>query len=286
MNTKKNFLYFFVTLCSITLNAADSIEVRIKLRSVTDILAFNQAFVPDNYQEYGWEVLIDTDNNPSTGNTGGSFGGNTGFDVALSVTHYKQAGSTLQNGSILSINTQKNTWILTSGGGLMGSTIRAFIDYTDATLVMRGSKAFAELADVAEGNRFMAFTKYYSSAGLVTDASSVSNIPAATADSENDVDYSFIDIREVTINLGTVDIPEPVDNSISINIFPNPSSGIFKIESVNIKNNSLKVFNLFGEEVLQHQINSEIDLSKSPKGIYFVRVFAGTKIFIKKIIVQ
>ncbi|PJC62934.1 MAG: hypothetical protein CO022_01870, partial [Flavobacteriales bacterium CG_4_9_14_0_2_um_filter_32_27] len=51
---------------------------------------------------------------------------------------------------------------------------------------------------------------------------------------------------------------------------------------------SLQIYNVLGEKVIQHKnINEiDIDLSNSPKGIYFVKVYDGTKIYTQKIVVQ
>lgn len=279
MNTKKYFLYLCLALSSMTVKASDSLEVKIKLKSVSDVLTFNQSFVPNNSLEYSWTVLIDSDNNPSTGNTTAAYGGNTGFDVALSVTHFK-IGSSTQTGSIVSNNTQKNTSILNGNLASVANEIRAFINYTDTSLVIRGSAANAELANVAAGNRYFVYTMYYSSTGIVTDVSAISTIPAIITDPLNDVTSSFIDIKEVSINLGSVGISESVANKSALNIFPNPSNGIFSVKS-ETKILRIEIVNTFGWKVYSTQINSEkadIDLSKQPKGIYFYQLTGDRQI--------
>jgi hypothetical protein len=283
MKIKNVFLYLCIALCSITVNAADSLEVRIKLKSVNDTLTFNQSFVPNNSMEYQWTILIDSDNNSATGNTVG-YGGNTGFDVGLTVAHFKIGGAT-QTGSIVSINTQKNTVIFNGSSSMSANAIRAFIDYTDTSLVMRGATVFAELSNVAAGNRYFAYATYYSSTGIITDVSSVSTIPTMIADPLNDVPSSFIDMKELNINFVTTDISESYANDIAFNVFPNPSSGIFKIESSDVLNASLKVFNLLGEEVLHQQIGNEINLCNAPKGIYFVKMNVGQTLLTKEVVI-
>lgn len=279
MNIKKRILFLCLALSSITVSAADSLEVRIKLKSVDDVLTFNQSFVPDANMEYSWMVLIDSDNDPTTGNTVG-YGGNTGFDVALSVSYFKPPGSTPpQNGSIVSI-TSKNTVILNGAQGIVANDIRAFIDYADTSLVLRGSKANPELANVAVGNRYFASTTYYSSTGTVYDVSSVATISDAITDPVDDVDYSFIDIKGVSINLGTVGISESVDNSIALKIFPNPSNGMFSVKS-ETKISRIEIVNILGERIYSTQINSEeadIDLSEQQKGIYFYQLIYDKQI--------
>jgi thermitase len=77
-------------------------------------------------------------------------------------------------------------------------------------------------------------------------------------------------------------------NNTSWNIFPNPSTGQFIVQSDNTNSNaSISVTNILGEEIYKIAIvqsnNSIIDLSNSSTGIYFVRINEGEKWCIKKI---
>lgn len=86
-----------------------------------------------------------------------------------------------------------------------------------------------------------------------------------------------------------------LSNDLSVMIYPNPTNGKFKIELSNsqLKNNKceIKIYNLLGEKVFQSssingQTSNEIDLSASPKGIYFVQIYNENKNHSEKIIVQ
>lgn len=73
-------------------------------------------------------------------------------------------------------------------------------------------------------------------------------------------------------------------------LFPNPTTGKYKVEGSDLTISGLEVYNIFGEKVFQssnlNQLSSyEIDLSLSPKGIYFVKICDGTKIHTEKIFV-
>ncbi len=60
----------------------------------------------------------------------------------------------------------------------------------------------------------------------------------------------------------------------NIKICPNPSNGIFYIQSSE-ENSSIQIINLIGEKIYSSQINSnksEIDLSFQPSGVYFLQL--------------
>lgn len=87
----------------------------------------------------------------------------------------------------------------------------------------------------------------------------------------------------------TLDISE-INEQNNISVIPNPSEGIFTIEQYKAIKTEIEIYNLLGE--LIYTVESEdkrttIDLTKQPKGIYFVKVIginrnaASTKIVIK-----
>lgn len=77
----------------------------------------------------------------------------------------------------------------------------------------------------------------------------------------------------------------------SINIYPNPTSDKFIIDSeIKSTNTDVEVLNLVGQIVASYKLNSmkekSIDLSSHPNGIYFVRIKTSEGIATKKIILS
>lgn len=79
--------------------------------------------------------------------------------------------------------------------------------------------------------------------------------------------------------------------SSDLKIYPNPTTGVFTIESKNVSIKKIKIYNLIGEEVrFEVQMKNEkpsIDLSTQSKGVYFVELTDNSgQSIIKKLIVQ
>lgn len=96
---------------------------------------------------------------------------------------------------------------------------------------------------------------------------------------------SYGDLYSIQVD-GPTGTNEPINANNGLNIYPNPSSGIVKIEWTGNKSASLQVLNILGEVVVQQSISTEIDLSGQSKGIYFVRITDGEKNYDRKIVIQ
>ncbi|MBI4929355.1 MAG: T9SS type A sorting domain-containing protein [Bacteroidetes bacterium] len=88
----------------------------------------------------------------------------------------------------------------------------------------------------------------------------------------------------------------------SVFIFPNPSNGIFVVESSKVNIQNIQIINALGQIVYKTTIGSgqlsagnkqpttngqlTIDLSSHPKGIYFIKVQSGENVYTQKIILQ
>lgn len=85
------------------------------------------------------------------------------------------------------------------------------------------------------------------------------------------------------------DISQNLSNETKIVVYPNPTNGNFTLIGSGIA--KIEIYNVLGElfyktSNLKQQISREIDLSKSPKGIYFVKCYVGPNVYNQKIIVQ
>ncbi len=120
----------------------------------------------------------------------------------------------------------------------------------------------------------------YSPAGVALDATGNLFI----ADNNNNI------IREV--NAVTIGIDE-IAIANTLNIYPNPSSGIFTIESPGISGKVLvEVYNVFGGNVFETSLTqttrgstNEINLTSLPSGIYFIQLVSQKGRISKRVVI-
>ena len=77
-------------------------------------------------------------------------------------------------------------------------------------------------------------------------------------------------------------------NGETISIYPNPSNGIFTLNSQSAKG-EIYIYNLLGEVIYKSKMNSSvsrIDLSEHANGIYFVRIISSSEIYSGKLLKQ
>lgn len=118
----------------------------------------------------------------------------------------------------------------------------------------------------------------------VTPFTTLSIVSGTNSSVNGGSSYGLCDASLVT-TLGDLMI-----NPYKITIYPNPSSGKFEIDNKTSKKIDLEIYNLFGKKIFatnfNQQITNEIDLSNSPRGTYFVKIYDGVKIYKEKIVVQ
>ena len=89
-----------------------------------------------------------------------------------------------------------------------------------------------------------------------------------------------------TVTITTVGMNES-EISSSIEIFPNPSNGKFRVQSSEVRIQSIEVYNLVGEKIFQKTFNSKFEIISlnEPDGIYFLHLKTDSGIATKKIII-
>lgn len=84
-------------------------------------------------------------------------------------------------------------------------------------------------------------------------------------------------------------IEENNGNQKFIYIYPNPTTGKFQISGIQYPESNVEIYNALGKMICQSDISylkSEIDLSKYPPGIYFIKLFTAEKTYTEKLIKQ
>jgi hypothetical protein len=79
----------------------------------------------------------------------------------------------------------------------------------------------------------------------------------------------------------------PSETETNISVYPNPSSGIFKINS-SIQKGTFEIYNLQGKKVYSGSVKSnfQIDISAQSNGIYYLKLSTSEGMVNKKIILN
>jgi len=76
-------------------------------------------------------------------------------------------------------------------------------------------------------------------------------------------------------------------NDYQVNIYPNPSTGVFNISGA--KDMEIAVYDILGHQITKQIISKEVaqlSLNNLPKGLYFVRFTKDDKSGVKKIVLK
>lgn len=75
-------------------------------------------------------------------------------------------------------------------------------------------------------------------------------------------------------------------SGLPFTVYPNPSNGIFTIQHSE-KISRIEIINVLGETIYQSETGkTEVNLSQQPKGIYYIEIKMGEKIYTEKLIIQ
>jgi hypothetical protein len=94
-----------------------------------------------------------------------------------------------------------------------------------------------------------------------------------------------------SMDLSTVSIHNIDKNKIDFNIYPNPSTGILNIElQEEVEGVLVDLINTLGKVVFSQAVNFDsniqIDVQNQPLGIYYIKIRAGDKVGLKKIVLR
>jgi len=90
---------------------------------------------------------------------------------------------------------------------------------------------------------------------------------------------------KVFLNASLTGVQEFTNNENEFIAYPNPSSGKFIFANPNqIQNMKVEIYNITGIKIFEKENVNEIDISNFPKGIYFAKIYADSKIFKHKIV--
>jgi len=104
--------------------------------------------------------------------------------------------------------------------------------------------------------------------------------------------YGKTEVESVSLAYSVIEIEFQLSKNISsLNLFPNPSSGLVKIEYSGNKNENknIEIFDMLGKLVYTNTFNSNsfnIELSSLPKGVYTFRLKDREQTHHKKLILQ
>jgi murein DD-endopeptidase MepM/ murein hydrolase activator NlpD len=93
--------------------------------------------------------------------------------------------------------------------------------------------------------------------------------------------------RKFIINCLPAGVPESVDPTATLRIFPNPSADKFSVEVGNLRPLIIQIYNVLGELIYETRNSvSEIDLSSQPKGYYNLRMLTAETVYNRKLILK
>ena len=104
-----------------------------------------------------------------------------------------------------------------------------------------------------------------------------------TNDSGDQVFYTTLTLTPSAVGINELEFIH------EINISPNPSSGEFFVNTDITEPKDVSVFNVQGkliEKISSSEEINKIDLKGQPKGIYFIKISAGEKSAVKKVVIE
>ncbi len=91
------------------------------------------------------------------------------------------------------------------------------------------------------------------------------------------------------VAFGTLTNTKELNNGNSVSISPNPNSGVFEVSNIQNEKATIEVSDLLGRVVLSKSStvsNNKVDISGVENGIYLVKIIAGGKTSVNRIVVN
>ncbi len=109
--------------------------------------------------------------------------------------------------------------------------------------------------------------------------------------------YSFSERKILPRSADDIQVSTGIDTPkgiVSLNIYPNPSNGLFTLEMNTAKAGTfnVEIINISGQVIYTKQINQDgfyqdqINISNEAKGIYYIRIMDGNQAKVSKIMIQ
>ena len=87
-----------------------------------------------------------------------------------------------------------------------------------------------------------------------------------------------------TEGFNTTEIQEQKVNTQDILLYPNPTSGVFTVNTE--KQSIIEVYDMFGQKIENLTFTNSVDISNLPDGVYYIKVCAEEQMIMKKLIKQ
>jgi murein DD-endopeptidase MepM/ murein hydrolase activator NlpD len=141
------------------------------------------------------------------------------------------------------------------------------------------------------GSTFSSWTHNCSTNNVASYYYFVKPLPTTTGTYTFETTYNgIVCSKQFKINCAATGIDNTTNSDNRIAIFPNPTNGTFIISQTNANKTEIEIHNIVGELIYKTTTTTPkttIDLSKEPKGIYFVLTTDSNKnITNKKIVIQ
>jgi hypothetical protein len=185
---------------------------------------------------------------------------------------------------------------------LVGGPVDDCLDATDEVAIVSATVENGAMADIRSGGIITATafevkdggTAYLTATTSIILGDEVLITPGATGLFLAKIDTFEPCVLPLALVASVEEVIPEIPAATSLfKIFPNPTTGSFKLELTGIEETSaisVEIFGMMGEKVFQDRLFGsmlyDFDLSNMPKGIYFIRVLKGDEMGIEKVIKQ